>query len=146
GIDDFIDSCLVHVGVPDTLRINHQYRPLSASVQAACLVDADLALAGQSKRLDALLGIVLHGLGALPSATGTRRIGSALVQAKKDVVLVIGLHTNSQGRKKRYRDAEPTRRRARKNKAATTQITDRLCVSDSRCSQPVRATAAVISK
>ena len=79
-------SSLVDVGVPDLLGVDDQHRALLAAVEAAGLVDAHLARAGELELLDALLGVVLHLLGAVAGAAVLGRV--ALVEAEEDVVLV----------------------------------------------------------
>jgi hypothetical protein len=88
-VNDFIDVFLIDIGVPDAFGINHQYRSFLATVQAAGLVDADLARAIQVKRLDAALGMFLRGLRTAIGAAWTPVF--ALVQAKKYMLLVIRL-------------------------------------------------------
>src|SRR5512141_2620563 len=61
GLDDFIDVAVVDEGVPGSLRIDHQHRAFLAAVEAAGLVDADLALAVQVQLLDALFRMFLRG-------------------------------------------------------------------------------------
>jgi hypothetical protein len=57
--NDLVDVLFINIGIPDVVRINDQNRSVVAAVQAARLVDADLALALEAKLADALLGISL---------------------------------------------------------------------------------------
>ena len=82
-----VDVGAVDIGVPDCLRINHQYRTFIAAVQAAGLIDAGLAFARESQRLDLFLGVVAQILGAVVvAAIGA---GFALVAAEKHVVFEV---------------------------------------------------------
>src|SRR5205085_3832421 len=85
-VDDLVDVLLVHARVPDFLRIHDHHRALVAAVQAAGLVDPDLALAVELELLDALLGVFLHRLGAVARAAVFGSL--ALVEAEEDVVFV----------------------------------------------------------
>lgn len=87
-VDNLVDIHLVHVGVPNALGVNHHDRPFLATVHAACLVDADTALAIHAQRLDAFLGMVAHLLCGMVGATGAAIL--ALVHAEKNMITVIG--------------------------------------------------------
>src|SRR5688500_15458659 len=86
-LDDLVDVLLVHVRVPGLLGVDHHHRSQLAAVEAAGLVDAHLALAGELELLDALLGVLLHRLGAVAGAAILG--GLALVEAEEHVVLVV---------------------------------------------------------
>ena len=55
--DDFVDVRFINIGIPGAFRIDHAYRPLFATVQAAGLVDAHPALTGDAQFFDLFLGI-----------------------------------------------------------------------------------------
>ena len=86
-LDDLVDVGLIDIAVPDAFRVHHRHRARSAAVQAAGLVDAHLAGAGQALGLDALLAVVERRLRAVVGAAGFA-IG-ALVQSKENVTLVV---------------------------------------------------------
>src|SRR5207245_7462078 len=86
-IDDLVDVVLVDVGVPDGVGVDHRHRTAGAAVQAACLVDAHLARAGQALGLDARLAVVEAGLRIVVGAAGLADV--AAVQAEEDVPLVV---------------------------------------------------------
>src|SRR5688572_1683285 len=85
--DDLVDVVLIDVGVPDSVGVDHGNRPLLAAIEAARLVDANLAGAGKLEALDAVLGVVAHLLRAAVVAA-LLAVG-ALVAAEEDVALVI---------------------------------------------------------
>src|SRR5262245_18961623 len=69
-LDDLVDVGLVDIGVPDRVRVDDDAGTLLAAIEAARLVDAHLAFTGHAERLDAALGVVAHGRGALVVAAG----------------------------------------------------------------------------
>ena len=85
GVDDVVDVAGVDVGVPGAFGIQHQHRAFFAAVEAAGLVDADLARAIDAQFLDAFFRVLLGYFGALLAAARTTIV--ALVHAKEDVVL-----------------------------------------------------------
>src|SRR5688572_15618639 len=87
--DDLVDVVLVDIGVPDRFGVDHDHGPRGAAVEAAGLVDADLARTGQALRLHLCLAPVKRLLGMVLGTTGLTVL--ALVQAKEDVALVIGI-------------------------------------------------------
>jgi hypothetical protein len=89
AVDDFIDVMVVDVGVPRAFRIDHHDRAFFAAVEAAGLVDADLALAAQVQVLDAAFRMFLGVLCAFVKAARTSFF--ALIQAKKYVVFIVRL-------------------------------------------------------
>jgi hypothetical protein len=101
GVDDFIDVFIIDKGVPGSLRINHHYRAFFAAFQTTRLVDANLAVTGQTELFDTFFGMFLRRLRAFVGAAGTFA-GLTLVQAKKHVVLV----ERSVGHD-RHREAKP---------------------------------------
>src|SRR5574343_350900 len=68
GLDNFINVGCVHIGIPDGLRVDHGHGPGGAAIQATSLVHAHLAGAG-----------------------------TTLVEAEKDVTLVIRGGRGSRG-------------------------------------------------
>jgi len=86
-IDDFVDIFPVNIGVPDTFRVNDDYRPLVTAVKTSCRVDPHAPLAGKPQRLATLLGIVTHGprIKALATCAAIR----ALVDTEKNVISII---------------------------------------------------------
>ena len=77
----------IHIGVPGGLGVDHSHRASGATVQAARLVDPDLAGATQPRRLDLRLAAVEPLLRAMVGAAFFS--GLALVEAEKNVPLVI---------------------------------------------------------
>jgi len=57
-IDDFVDIFLVDIAIPGLFGVDHQYRPLGTTVEAAGSVDAHLASTMNAQFLAALFGIV----------------------------------------------------------------------------------------
>src|SRR5690606_36552003 len=88
GFDDLVDVLAVEDPVPDAFRIDHGHRAEFAAVEAARLVDAQLAGPEQAEFLAALLGICLQVRGSGGGTAGARVI-VALVDAEEDVALVI---------------------------------------------------------
>jgi len=86
-IDDLIDILRIDIGVPGTLRVNHQNRSLFTAIQATGLVDANVAGTIQAHLLDALFGMFLRDFRAPVGATRTTIV--ALVDANENVVLII---------------------------------------------------------
>ena len=86
-LDDFVDILPIHIGVPDTFRVNDDYRPLVTAVKTSCRVDPDAALARKPERLAALLGIVAHGLRI--KALATRTAIRAFVDTEKNVISIV---------------------------------------------------------
>jgi hypothetical protein len=72
------------VGVPDRLGVDHQHRPLFATIEAAGGVDAHLARHFGAERLDLVLGVGAHVAGAVVVAAGFA--GRALVGAEEHVM------------------------------------------------------------
>jgi hypothetical protein len=69
-LDNLVDILLIHIRIPDVFGINHDYRSFVTAIKTASIVDAySLAFAIEFQRLDALLGIVAHGLCAKVVAT-----------------------------------------------------------------------------
>ena len=62
ALDNFVHIALVHVGIPDTLRVDHDYRSFLATIEAPGIVNAHLSLAVQSKRLESFLGAIAYFL------------------------------------------------------------------------------------
>src|SRR5687767_8697746 len=85
--DDLVDVGLVDVGVADLLRVDHHHRPFLAAVEAARLVDAHLALAGELQPLHAGLGVIADPgcAGAVAALLAVR----ALVAAEEHMMLVV---------------------------------------------------------
>ena len=86
-VDDGIDIVPVHVGVPDTLRVDDDNRSFAAAIQAPRIIDAKASSAGQPQRLDPLFRMVAQ---PLRTELGTAPALLAAVGAKEDVVFVIG--------------------------------------------------------
>lgn len=86
-VDDFLDVLPVDVGVPYTLGIDDQHRPLFATIHAAGAVDADLPGARQTQSLDTRLGIIPQVLCPMALTAGT--ITLPLVRAEKHMITVI---------------------------------------------------------
>src|SRR6266850_2045797 len=89
-LDDLVDVGAIDVGVPDRVRVDHDAGAFLAAVEAARLVDADLAFTGEAELLDAALGVVADLAGALVVAADPAAV--ALVAAEEHVLCVIG-HT-----------------------------------------------------
>src|SRR2546423_3974056 len=87
-LDDLVDVGVVEVRVPDAFRIDHDARPLLAAIEAAGLVDADLAFAGETELLDAALGVIADL--ARPLVVAADAAVVALVAAEEDMLCVIG--------------------------------------------------------
>jgi thimet oligopeptidase len=81
---------LGHAAVPDRVRVDHDAGPFLAAIEAARLVDAHLAFAGEAELLHPLLGVVAHCRRAFGVAAGPVGAGVALVTAKENVFVVIG--------------------------------------------------------
>jgi hypothetical protein len=90
-LDDFVQVLVVHIGVPRALRVNHQYRPFFATVEATGLIDADLARAGQSQFLHARLQVFLRGTLTVFALYPRIRHGWAIVLALMLGVLLSGI-------------------------------------------------------
>ena len=88
-LDDLVDVALVDEGVPDRFRIDHGDRAAGAAIQAAGLVDADLARPSQAQLLDPGLAVVERLLA--PCAAQQSRAIVALVETEEDMPLVIGV-------------------------------------------------------
>ena len=86
-LHNLLDILLIHVAVPDCLRVHHGHRSSGAAVQTARLVDADLARPGQPGRLDQPLAVVKRLLRLMLGTTALAIF--SFVEAKKDVALVI---------------------------------------------------------
>src|SRR5512146_3120646 len=82
-LEDFVDVGLVHIGIPDAVRVHDQQRALVAAVEAAGAVDAAFALAVEVGVLDLLLQVIAHLLPAGRTAALSAVV--ALVGAEKDV-------------------------------------------------------------
>lgn len=85
--EDFVDIFPVDIGVPDTFRVNDDYRTFFTAVETSRRIDPYTALARKSQRLAALFGVITHGLRFKPLATCTAI--RALVDAEKNVITVI---------------------------------------------------------
>src|SRR3954470_20114267 len=81
--DDLVDVRLVDIGVPDRVGIDDDAGTFLAAVEAARLIDADLAFAREAELLDALLRVVADLGGALVVAADAAAV--ALVAAEKHV-------------------------------------------------------------
>src|SRR5437762_7364572 len=57
-LDDLVDVSAVDIRVPDRVRINDDARTLLAAVEAAGLVDAELARPGEAEFLHAALSVI----------------------------------------------------------------------------------------
>ena len=79
-VDDFLDVVLVHVGVPGLLGIAHHHRVLLAAVEAASLVDANLAGTAVFQFLEPALGVIAQ-LGCTAAVAALLAL-LALVQQK----------------------------------------------------------------
>ena len=77
----------IDIGVPNRFRVNHCHWPGSAAAQTASLVNADMARACQAGGFDLRFAAVKAFLGKVVGAAVLT--GFALVQAKKDVPLVV---------------------------------------------------------
>jgi hypothetical protein len=88
--DDFVDIGFIDVGVPDAVGVHHEHRAIIATVEATCLVDADIAFALETERRNAALGIGLHSSCAAVIAGDFAF--AALIAAEEDVVLEILAH------------------------------------------------------
>jgi hypothetical protein len=86
-VDDLVDVLPIDLRVRDCVRIDDDARTLVAAVQAAGLVDADLALTAEAKLFDASLRVLLHLGRVMTAAAGGTFL--ALVQTEKDVMLVV---------------------------------------------------------
>jgi hypothetical protein len=105
-LDDFVDIFPVYIGVPDTFRIDDDYRPFVTAVKTSCRVDPDSSLVRKPERLAALLGIVAHGLRIKALATGTTI--RALVDTEKKVISIIVHKLKDTGRVKPCKARERT--------------------------------------
>src|ERR1043166_1865895 len=87
-LDDLLDVFLVDVGVPGPFRIDDDARSFLAAIEAARLVDANVARSGELQLLDPLLRVAAHARRALVVAAGAiaRR---ALVAAEEHVIAVV---------------------------------------------------------
>lgn len=88
GLDDFVNILVVHIGVPDCLRIDHCYRAGGAAVQATRLVDSYLARSGQSGGFDLKLAPIKALLRVLPGATFLSVL--SVVETEEYMSLVVG--------------------------------------------------------
>jgi len=88
-INDVIDVMLVDIGVPDTLRVDHQYRAFFTAIQTTGLVDAYFAVAIHVQRFEAFLCVFLDAGRATIMASRASIL--ALVDADEYVMLVVGL-------------------------------------------------------
>ena len=111
-LQDFVDIFAVNVGVPDTFRIDDDYRSCITAVKTSRRVDPYTTLACNAKQLAALLGVIAHGLCFKSPATGAA-IG-ALIDTEKNVITVIIHRQNDTGcdRPCKPRDRTPVRNRA----------------------------------
>src|SRR4051812_24653057 len=107
-LDDLVDVGLVHVGVPDLLRIHHDAGAFLAAVEAAGLVDAHGARARKAELLDALLGVVAQRARALVVAAGLAVL--ALVAAEEYVLVVVAHEDPGGGRRRLFRRRPRDRR------------------------------------
>jgi hypothetical protein len=86
-IDDFVHILCVHVGVPDSFRVDDEYRTFFAAIHAAGAVNPNLSLPVELERLHPVLGINTHIGRAMVVATGGARF--ALVDAEKYVMPIV---------------------------------------------------------
>ena len=86
-LDDLFNVVGIDVLIPDSVRIDDEYRSLVASVHASRLVDADVPLALELELSDPILRVGLR-LGGAQRITAAFAFG-ALVAAEKHVVFVI---------------------------------------------------------
>src|SRR3989344_3813585 len=86
-VNNLVNVVMVNVGVPRTLRINHDYRPFLAAIEATGAVHADTALSMQPQRFDPLLGVIAHALGIVVRAAGGTVVPT--VHTKKHMVTVV---------------------------------------------------------
>lgn len=87
-IDNLVNIVPVDIGIPRALGINNDNRPLLATVQASCRVNAYATFTIQTQRLDSFLGIIADVLRLM---VGTTCFPSfALIHAEKNMITVIG--------------------------------------------------------
>jgi hypothetical protein len=86
-IDDLVDIVPIDIRVPDVVGVDDDDRAFVTTIQAAGLVDPDLALAVEIEFLDPPLGVSLHFARTPVIAADFGRV--ALVAAEKNVTLVI---------------------------------------------------------
>ena len=68
-VNDFVQISMIHIGIPDCIRIDDDDRPFGAAIQATGIIDAHLVGYGGTQRLDALLDIITRLLRAALLAT-----------------------------------------------------------------------------
>ncbi len=87
-LHDLVDIRQIDKGVPDPFGVHHRHGRTSAAIHAACLVHTHLADTGQPRFFHLALAVVVGLFRAMLRTTVVTIV--ALIQAKKDVVLVIG--------------------------------------------------------
>src|SRR4051812_18919677 len=85
--DDFVYILAVHVGVPDTFRIDDDYGTFITAIETAGLVHSHFAGAGELELLHARLGVVAHLLRRM--IVTASRTALALIAAEEDVPLIV---------------------------------------------------------
>jgi len=99
-VDDLINIFFIHIGVPHAFGVDGDHGPLLAAIHAASVVDAAQTRCGEFERLNALLRVIAHRLGVLVGTAGATII--ALINTKKDVVLVIRGHGECDEEQRRH--------------------------------------------
>src|SRR3989304_5910988 len=91
--DDFVQIALVHIGVPDAFRINHQHRPLIARPHAARRVDAHgVCFCGQPQGFLLVLDVIAHLLRT--EIVAAILSGFALISAEENMLVKV-THKNN---------------------------------------------------
>jgi len=62
--DDLVDISTVFIAIPNPFRVNHEHRPELTTIEAACLVNARAADAGQPQFLNLTFAVVAQLLRA----------------------------------------------------------------------------------
>lgn len=86
--DDLVNIFPIDIGIPDSLGVHDDHRSLLTTVETSRRIDPHSALAGESKRLGSLLGIIAHGLRI--KALATCAAISTFIGTEKYVISIIG--------------------------------------------------------
>ena len=86
-LNNFVNVMLINVAVPNRLRVHHQHRTRSTTVQTTGLVNAYLPGTAQAGVFDARLAMIKRGLRPVMRA-GVLAV-TALIEAKENMALVI---------------------------------------------------------
>jgi hypothetical protein len=99
-LDNLVNIIFVYIGVPDTIGIDHCYRPFFAAIHATGRINPYTAfLAGDTQLLGTLLGVIPHGLRIMIHTAGLAVI--AVIDTKEQVVAIVGHDSRVKGKNKR---------------------------------------------